>query len=368
MVFKLLLHKKYSYLLAYTLICIVVLLSPTNSFATLYEDAEDGDTQGNVPPNVRGWFTYDGTPAGSVISNVFDTDKQSRVIQFTAPGGTQNGFMLGDWYPTSAGTWNNTSEFNLNLCMRYSSAYVLYMRVYTANYISFTYNGNNYNTNQRYIYYTSANSDLGVHSNQSYIHHGLGSATVNGQWHSIHRDLQADLQEYEPTNSITSVTAFLIRGSGKVDDIQLTTTAIKPEINLKKTVEVIHDPLNGIINPKSIPGATHEYTLKAENFGLQSADNNSTILKDKVPVNTKICVADVGECRKPYLVGATNSSGMSIGSIKYVIGGSEVTNPPADIDGTNSTVTELIIEMNGEFPDMCSGNHSFEVKFRSTLK
>lgn len=357
-----------AFILSY-FIFIASLIMPITSFATLYEDAEDGNTQGNVPANVKGWFIYDNSPGGATISNVYDADKQSQVIQFTGVDTTtNNGYMLGDWHPHSVGSWNNTNEFNVHWCSKYSNDFVMYMRVYTSNYVSFTYNGIIYNTNQRYIYYTPSNIDHGVHSHKAYIHHGLGADKTNGQWHSIHRDLLADLQEYEPTNTITSVTAFLIRANGRVDDIHLTQAPLKPEINLKKMVQTLYDPANGTSNPKAIPGAILEYTLKAENFGFKHADNNSTLLSDNIPSNMKTCVANIGQCKKPYLVTATNSSGMNLGTVSYTIGGVDTTTPPADADGFNSSVTAIKIAMTGVFPDLCSGSHSFEVKFRAGIE
>ncbi len=333
----------------------------SNGFATLYEDAEDGDTSGNVPATVYGWAIYDNTPAGSIISNVYDADKDSRVIKFVGPGNTANGYFLGYWYPGDARSWNNTTEFNVHWCARYSTNYVVYMRVYTAL-------PNSGGSKQRYIYYTAIDFDKGLAANGTYIHHGIGTDKRDGQWHSLNRDLLADLQEYEPTNTITHVTAFLIRGSGKVDDIHLTQQPMKPVINLKKTSQTIFDPINLLSNPKAIPGAVLEYTLKAENFGFQGADNNTTLIQDSIPTNMKACVANIGQCKVPYLIGATNTSGMTIGSIKYTVGGLDVTNPPADADGYNSNVTAIKISMQGVFPDVCSGSHSFEVKFRTGLK
>ncbi len=347
------------------LLILGALFASTSSFATLYEDAEDGDTSGNVPPNVLGWFIYDGTPAGAVISNVYDADKDSRVIKFVGPGNTNNGYMLGDWYPNSAGTWNNTTEFNVHWCAKYSTNFVVYMRVYTTA-VNPNYTG--LQRFQRYIYYTAVNADYGLAGNGIYIHHGLGADKSDGQWHSFNRDLQADLDEFEPGNTITSVVAYLIRGTGSVDDIHLTAQPMKPKINLKKSLETLYDPVNLTTNPKSIPGAVLEYTLKAENYGFMNADNNTTVLQDTIPANMKTCVANVGQCKKPYLIGATNTSGMSLGTVTYTVNGVDTTNPAADADGFNANVSKVKVAMLGEFPDVCSGAHSFEVKFRTGVE
>ncbi len=356
-----------------TTLTVFLLLAIMPLEATFYEDAEDGNTQGNVPPNVRGWFVYDNTPAGAQILNVYDAIKQSRVIQFSGTNDNQNGYMLGDWRPNSAGSWNNTSEFNVHWCMRYQYSNVVYMRVYTDKAITVSYTnqaGNpvQFTTKQRYLYYTSVNTDYGPGYAVNYVHHGLGSVTRNGQWHSINRDLQADLNEFEPGTTITSVVAFLIRGSGKVDDIHLTATPMMPKLSLKKTAQTLFDPVNGQTNPKSIPGAIVEYTLRSENTGFQLVDNNSTVIQDNIPANMKVCVADTGQCKKPFLVSSSNTSGLTLGNVAYKINGNFVTNPPADAGGFHSGVSAIKVTMNGKFLDKCSGSPAFEVRFRTGIK
>ena len=54
-----------------------------------------------------------------------------------------------------------------------------------------------------------------------YVHHGVGSSVTDGQWHTFTRDLQNDLTEAQPGNTILEVHGFLIRGSGMVDDINM---------------------------------------------------------------------------------------------------------------------------------------------------
>lgn len=332
------------------------------SFATLYEDAEDGNTQGNTPANVRGWFIYDNTPDGSVISNVYDATKQSRVMNFNGPGNTSNGYMLGDWYPTSAGTWNNTSEFNVHWCAKYSSNYVVYMRVYT------DINNGTGDGNQRYIYYTAVDTNSGLSSNKDYIHHGIGTHRANGEWHSVNRNLQIDLDDYGIAgNNIYSTVAFLTRGTGRMDDIYLTKEPMKPNIQFTKKSVVIYDPINNTTNPKRIPLSVLEYTLKANNIGFGEASSNSLVIEDSLSSKFKICVEDNGNCKKPYLASNTTYT-LNISSIKYKINGAWQTNPTADANGYNSSVTDIKIETTGVFPGYCGTERSFEIKFRVGVK
>ncbi len=160
----------------------------------VYEDAEDG--------TINGWYIYDNNSAGANITNVYDYERMSRVIQLTGSG-WYNGYWLkkDDW-----SAWNNTSQFVFEWSMKYSEYFYVYLDVDTT-------------AGHRYVYYTpDDHNGLGV---GEYVHHGLGRGVIDGEWHTFVRDLQADLKEVQPGVTILKVNGFLIRGSGKVDDIKL---------------------------------------------------------------------------------------------------------------------------------------------------
>ena len=158
----------------------------------LYENAEDGDT--------LGWDIYDNDPVGATIANVYDSDRGGRVIEFTGSG-TENGYRLRN---ASGSSWNDARFNILEWSMRYSESFVIYIAVQTKN-------------GFRYLYYTAENTNrLG---NDVYVHHGLGVQARNGQWHTFDRDLAHDLKDAQPDNELQAVLGFLIRGSGRVDDI-----------------------------------------------------------------------------------------------------------------------------------------------------
>ena len=62
-----------------------------------YEDAED--------ETINGWEIYDNEPTGAEIINVFDEERQSRIIQFSGAG-WQNGYRLRNDDLTK---WHNSS-------------------------------------------------------------------------------------------------------------------------------------------------------------------------------------------------------------------------------------------------------------------
>ncbi len=181
----------------------------TDDSGTVYEDAEDGDSQG--------WTIYDPRSGGASYANVFDDERQSRVIELV-PGGDNpiaDGFML----QTADGTfWNNREEFVAEWSMNFESPrFYVYVDVETTG-------------GQRYITYTEATTNR-PDTTQKYVYIGLGPVN-NGAWNTVTRDLQKDL-ESDPQNAgekIVAVRRFLVRGRGRLDDIQLQSSVPSPNL------------------------------------------------------------------------------------------------------------------------------------------
>jgi uncharacterized repeat protein (TIGR01451 family) len=64
------------------------------------------------------------------------------------------------------------------------------------------------------------------------------------------------------------------------DSYQIATAAV----SMLKTARVVSDPLNGIVNPKAIPGAVIEYCLSLSNGGPGTATN--VVVADVIPAGT----------------------------------------------------------------------------------
>lgn len=159
-----------------------------------YEDAQDGTTDG--------WSVYDNEPAGARISNVFDSERQTNVIQFEGSG-SDNGYRLRN---SDGGNWNNTSHFIIKWDMKYAEPFTVYIDLNTT-------------AGHRYLQYRPVNNNsLG---DAEYVLYGLGTEASDGRWHTFVRDLQADLKVAQPEVTILAVNGFLIRGSGRVDNIAL---------------------------------------------------------------------------------------------------------------------------------------------------
>ena len=176
---------------------IVITTQPAWIPETVYGDAEDG--------TIDGWDVFDASPSGATITNVFDTERNNRVIRVKGSR-TNNGYRLRS---NSYGDWANQSQFVIEWSMKYAEAFIIYVEVQTTN-------------GYRYFQYEALAKDYLGRSSQ--VRLGLGTDVRNGQWHTFVRDLQADLDRAQPGVKILQVNAFSIRGSGLIDDVKLRAT------------------------------------------------------------------------------------------------------------------------------------------------
>lgn len=72
-----------------------------------------------------------------------------------------------------------------------------------------------------------------------------------------------------------------------------TATIVRAELLVMKAVTAISDPIEGTTKPKSLPGAVMQYQITVSNNGSGLADNNSLVITDPVPANTKFVLASV---------------------------------------------------------------------------
>jgi len=172
----------------------LILAVNPNASQTVYEDAEDGSTDR--------WIIYDDSRNGVQISNIFDPGIQSNVIELAGTD-TLDGFQL---KTADQSVWKNADQFVLSWRMNHPGFFIVYIDVMTT-------------LGHRYLKYTPADDD-GLGSGE-YVHFGLGGHVLDGEWHTIVRDLEADLERAQPGSTIIEVNGFLIRGSGRLDEIAL---------------------------------------------------------------------------------------------------------------------------------------------------
>ena len=182
--------------------------SGTEANTVVYEDAEDGQSSR--------WAVYDNDPAVDAPTNVYDNAKASKVISLCGTG-LENGFILGAWDVQNG--WKNTMNKEISWDMNFNNNFVVYLSVITSEGHRFiTYspmNDTTFANNPTYGQGKVVNGDY------TYIHLGLNPNTRGGSWQTVSRNLETDLKKYEPNNSLVSVTAFLVRGCGKLDNIKM---------------------------------------------------------------------------------------------------------------------------------------------------
>ncbi len=156
-------------------------------------DAEDEGTDG--------WEVFDASPAGALISNVFDEDRGGYVIELSGSR-KQNGYRL-RW--ESLGNRVGKGWSVIQWSMKYNENFVISVAVQTTAGI-------------RQLQYRPVNADhLGTSRR---VRLGLGTGAIDGEWHTFVRDLQADLSRAQEGVEILQVKSFAVRGSGRIDDIK----------------------------------------------------------------------------------------------------------------------------------------------------
>ncbi len=71
------------------------------------------------------------------------------------------------------------------------------------------------------------------------------------------------------------------------------TVTAGPSLLVTKQSSTVSDPVN-TTNPKSIPGAVKLYTITVTNQGTGAVDNNSVLIIDNIPANTRMFVGNLG--------------------------------------------------------------------------
>ncbi len=167
---------------------------------TIYEDAEN--------KNTIGWSIDDNKPSGARIYSLYDSLKKSQVIVLDGSG-RRNSYKLGN-HKNKQGAWNHRNQTHIAWDMKFDNTDISF-------YISLdTRKG------QRYLQYSPHDDKDGFREDlHNYIQYAIGDQYADNQWHTVVRDLQADLRKYEPDNAIITINAFRVRGSGRLDNIKI---------------------------------------------------------------------------------------------------------------------------------------------------
>ena len=134
---------------------------------------------------------------------------------------------------------------------------------------------------------------------------------------------------------------------GKVQHTANTTFNVGvPNLLVMKSVTVVSDPVEGTSKPKSLPGAVMQYQITVSNNGSGPADNNSLVVADPLPANTKFVLGSVafsdGTPNSGLTLAPANVTYSSIGST-----GPWTYTPVNDGSGADANVKALQIAPQG---------------------
>ncbi len=153
-----------------------------------------------------------------------------------------------------------------------------------------------------------------------------------------------------------------------IDDVCFVQVPL-PNLLVTKVARTLSDPVNGTINPKTIPGAIVEYTISVTNSGPGAADANSVRIFDPVPANTELYV-DTNGGDPIRFVDVGNTSGLSFdyatnANFSNQPGGTPLGySPTADDDGFDAAVTAFSLSPTGALAASSGGvNPSFSFVF-----
>lgn len=152
-----------------------------------------------------------------------------------------------------------------------------------------------------------------------------------------------------------------------INGVNVSTTPTNSSFTFGKTVVAYSDPINGLTNPKYIPGARARYALNISN-ATAAADNNSIVIVDPIPANSMLYVNDLGVAGSGPVkfTQGTPSSTLSYTftslasaadnlSFSNNNGASFVYTPVANANGFDAAVTHIRINPQGAFTCATTG-------------
>lgn len=148
-----------------------------------------------------------------------------------------------------------------------------------------------------------------------------------------------------------------------------------------KSSTTFSDPVNGVSDPKSIPGAVKTYTITVTNQGSGASDANTFRLSDSIPAQGEMVVGDIGGVGSGPVLFAQGSPASGLGytftslasntdSLEFSNdGGATWTyTPVANANGTDPAVTTVRIAPSGAFAANTGTAPSFTVQFRMRVR
>ena len=178
-----------------------------DTIPSVYEDAEDSETSR--------WVIADASPAGATIANVFDENSDSRVMELAGTA-QQNSFLIGYFNGSRESAWNNSTQTHIRWSMKTDQTYSVIVHLETAD----------GDRTLIYDHYVTVRGSSGASS----LRIGLGTGVMNGNWHTVTRNVAADLATLQPENTLIAVHGMQFRGNFRVDNIDMVTIVDAPPL------------------------------------------------------------------------------------------------------------------------------------------
>lgn len=243
----------------------------------IYEDAEDGNT--------NKWKQLGNTGINS-ITNVVDDQAHNHVIAIASEDPINNNYQLGDKNPNTP--WNNTSADIVSFDLKTTKDFSVFVEVVA-------------NGQTRYVMY-STNWPTGIMFGR-YASLHIDASVKDGAWHTIKRDLTADLQSVFPGEQVTVVNALILGSeSARIDNVALLSRSVihaitgfvkdgnnQPVAGITLTmapdnVKVVTDA-NGAYSFGQVTAGTYTVTPESANYTFAPANQAVVVVNANMTAN-----------------------------------------------------------------------------------
>lgn len=165
-------------------------------------------------------------------------------------------------------------------------------------------------------------------------------------------------------------------GSATTPVAQATFQQVVPvALGTTKVSYAYSDPVNGLVEPKMIPGAMAQYTIAVTNSNPLAVDANSVTVTDRTPINMNLCLADIGvvgsgpirfvdgspASNLTYTFNALDRSDDSL-EFSRDLGTTWTYVPLPDAAGCDAAITDFRVRPTGAFA--AGGGFALEVRYR----
>ncbi|WP_299589288.1 RHS repeat domain-containing protein, partial [uncultured Microbulbifer sp.] len=230
-----------------------------------------------VKLDVSHWEIYDSDPAGATVNKVYDDQLGRSVIELNGSG-TNNGFRLREGNNGQFTSWGITKSSRASVELKLSGTTRIYYKLQTSK-------------GEAYVSYgvdVKAPNVAVLTSKITYYNFPLETQYLDGNWHTLDRDIHADVASLDSEVEVQSIDWLSVRGSGRIGAVELLTPppeaagdhTVPGQLRLQtssddRTTEWRYDGRNQVTHATDASGNTSTFTYTA---GGQLASSRSGII------------------------------------------------------------------------------------------